>query len=125
MKVSELSGGELDRFVFKARGMGNHYQIDFNGKLQIWNGVWQENYKNGVWVDYCPSSNWAQGGKLVDEYDIWFSSDEDHDGQKVHIASLPPHIASTPSYAYQEGKTKLEAACRAIIASKYGEEVEE
>ena len=115
MKVSELEGVALRRWTALAAGYvgdNDNTWVHANGD-HIWKSLWM------------PDIDWSQSGKLVDKYDIWFSSDEDHDGQKVHIASLPPHIASAPSYAYQEGTTKLVAACRAIIASVYGEEVEE
>ena len=59
---------------------------------------------------FSPSTNWAQLGPLIDEYDVWLSSD----GGDIHYASIAPHTDN----AIQEGETALIAACRAIVASK-------
>lgn len=61
------------------------------------------------------STNWAQSGPLLDEFDVWLSSDEG-----VHSASTHPHV----NEYIRTGPTKLIAACRAIVAAKLGDEVE-
>ena len=64
---------------------------------------------------YSPSTNWAQGGPLVDEFGVWLSDDECE-----HIASTSPHV----NEYIVIGPTKLVAACRAIVAAKLGDVVQ-
>lgn len=61
---------------------------------------------------YSPSTNWAQGGPLIDECDVWLSDDEG-----ACVASCPPHAGRF----FVEGGTNLIAACRAIVAAKLGD----
>lgn len=114
MKVSELSKAKLDYWVAKAVGLYPKYD-KHSGLCRA------AKINQGHYPIFTPSPDWSIGGKLIDEYDIWLSSYEGEDGRKVHVASVPPHI----NEAIQEGSTKLVAACRAIIVSVYGEEVEE
>lgn len=70
----------------------------------------------GLGVDkfYSPSTNWAQGGPLIDECDVWLSDDEE-----ACVASCPPHAGRF----VVDGGTNLIAACRAIVAAKLGDVV--
>lgn len=71
----------------------------------------------GLGVDkfYSPSTNWAQGGPLIDECDVWLSDDEES-----CVASCPPHAGRF----VVDGGTNLIAACRAIVAAKLGDVVQ-
>ena len=71
----------------------------------------------GLGVDkfYSPSTNWAQGGPLIDECDVWLSDDEE-----ACVASCPPHAGRF----VVDGGTNLIAACRAIVAAKLGDVVQ-
>jgi hypothetical protein len=60
---------------------------------------------------YSPSTDWAQGGPLIDAYRIAFE-----DGIVDFYACLP----GGEGY----GKTHLIAACRAIVVAKLGEAVD-
>jgi len=115
MKVSELQGARLDYYVAKAEGQKckidkviaglNHGQI----ACQVW--VEPTENMHGYNVEYCPSSDWLQGGPLLDRE----IRDMHCDGGKMK--------ATTHNGVPSWGATYLEAACRAIVASKFGHEV--
>ena len=88
IKTSELEGAALDWAVAKVVG------VDVSStSIPI----------------FCPSTNWSQGGPLIERYYI--------------------DIESGPWSAYYGGQTMhgdspLIAACRAIVAAKLGDVVE-
>lgn len=57
------------------------------------------------------STSWADAGQLIDSHDIWLSS-----ARSGAVASVQPHTG----VVVQAGPTKLVAACRAIVAGKFG-----
>ena len=109
MKTSELTGAALDWAVAKCEGA-----VGANDRLP--------------W--YTPSTNWAQGGPIIDREDIAISSAPDglwaayaskgtrlvqHGGQAVEVFN----------WTYkQQGYHPLIAAMRCYVASKLGDEVE-
>lgn len=126
-KIAELTGPALDLSVALS--------LDYNliddpvdgpnrrkNKMPRW-------HKGDVWVgqdgrcylalsdnqaDYFePSSNWAQGGPLIDKYRPEFT--------EVSADELRAGIGFGDSYS---GPTHLIAAMRALVASSYGEEIE-
>ena len=112
MKTSELTGAALDWAVRQCEG--TRKDIDF-----AW---WTE--------DYTPSTDWAQGGPIIDREDIAMSSKPDglwaayapkgtrlvqHGGKDVEVFHWT---------FKQEGYTPLVAAMRCYVASKLGDEVE-
>lgn len=74
--------------------------------------------RNGV-EPYSPSTDWSQGGRLIEQHcislltyessDWWAGFDLDH---------------GEPSGANAFGETPLIAACRALVAAKIGQTVE-
>jgi hypothetical protein len=64
---------------------------------------------------FTPSTNWAQGGPIIER-------------ERISVASIDPHWqASMPTTFYegeQDGPTPLIAAMRCYVASKLGYEVE-
>ncbi|MGL4757270.1 MAG: phage protein NinX family protein [Aeromonadaceae bacterium] len=109
IKTNELSGAALDWAVAKAVG----YTQDEDAYCDP---AWMA---DGRFIASChswhPSTSWAQCGLLVDEFDVWLSSDDD-----THCASTHPHV----NEYIRTGPTKLVAACRAIVHAKLGDEVE-
>ncbi|WP_168195799.1 phage protein NinX family protein [Nissabacter sp. SGAir0207] len=69
---------------------------------------------------YQPSANWNQAGKLIEQYNVWLSSQDKESGNRVNIASCSPHVDA----AIQQGQTALIAACRAIVMMALGACVE-
>ena len=96
MKTSELTGAALDWAVAKCEGN---------------NGVWYVSDKETV--DFTPSTDWAQGGPIIEREKI--AIDWDHDCWNASTDDLP---------AYYSAETPLIAAMRCYVASKLGDEVD-
>ncbi len=100
MKTSELSGAALDWAVCKAGGT-THIEL-------VWETV------RGKW---SPSSNWMQGGPIIEREKIATRFDfEEQEWQAT--------IAAEDEWVYGWGTTPLVAAMRCYVASKLGDEVE-
>ena len=97
MKTSELQGAALDWAVAKCEGI-----------------------TLGVVYYFQPSTNWAQGGPILEREGI----NLEHNPSRCHW------IASTPAPEHRNGavevtgSTPLIAAMRCYVASKLGDEVE-
>ncbi len=118
MKTSELTGAALDWAVAKCEGIGlgprGFVVYYFEGEPAMWQ----------------PSTDWAQGGPIIDREDIAMSSTPDglwaayapkgtrlvqHGGQAVEVFN----------WTYkQQGYTPLIAAMRCYVASKLGDEID-
>ena len=96
MKTSELTGIALDWAVGYVRGE----------KLRILERqiVWPE--------DYSPSTNWAQGGPIIEREEI------------AILLEYPKSWWATDGDTRSSGDTPLIAAMRCYVASKLGDEVE-
>jgi hypothetical protein len=90
MKTSELTGPALDRAVAMANGNTGHFLID----------------------GYSPSTNWAQGGPIIEREGITLTH------QQTQWA------AQTDDDVFAYGPTPLIAAMRCYVASKLGDEVD-
>lgn len=125
IKTSELSGAALDWAVAQAVGhecgLIDRDRTIFgcnaaDGRQYVIGKISHETVRECLHAQYFrPSTNWAQCGPLVDEFDVWLSSDDD-----TYCASTHPHV----NEYIRTGPTKLIAACRAIVAAKLGDEVE-
>jgi len=110
MKTAELTGAALDWAVARCEG-----------------GV-GENQLLGAW--YAPSTDWAQGGPIIEREDIAISPMPDG----LCSAYTPKGTRWMPQgektvevfhwYFKQQGYTTLIAAMRCYVASKLGEEVD-
>lgn len=135
MKTAELTGAQLDLWVAHAEGMpiyecgadswpGNgavHCEafrrpiitVGLTGTVHV--------EHMGHSEPYTPSTRWAHGGPIIDAQDIYFEpSNFQRDGKVFAFIDDGHHI--TPG---QFGPTRLIAAMRAYVASKYGEEVDD
>lgn len=113
MKVSELSGEQLDYFVAKALGdrfariVGAEEHVRCEARFgEMW-----------PWHRFSPSSAWMHGGPIIDVARIGL---DEKGGQK--FAWLRGDWEQTFSAL---GPTALVAAMRAYVASKLGEDVSE
>lgn len=100
MKTSELTGAQLDAWVATAAGLVIGH------------------------LPYLPSTEWADGGPLIER-------------EGIHVAPMPGKGSTWCAIAlgrvheragggrgkWMEGPTSLIAAMRAYVASKFGEEV--
>jgi hypothetical protein len=94
-KVAELEGALLDAAVAKA------------DEVLV------------VYVEYCPSENWSQGGPIIECEQIEVGPSE-RDGQWFACLPKSPRDFNVGAW----GATPLIAAMRAYCASKFGDEVE-
>lgn len=104
--VSELSGPPLDWAT--AYAIGQEVFTDGGEVLRF----------GALALPWSPSTNWAQGGLLVETNQIaldWDGSDGEAFWWKASHQDIVQH---------QLGPTPLVAACRAIVAAKLGGEVE-
>jgi hypothetical protein len=100
MKTSELSGAALDWAVCKAGGT-THIEL-------VWETV------RGKW---SPSTNWAQGGTIIEREKIATRFDlEEQEWQAT--------IAAEDEWVYGWGTTPLIAAMRCYVLTKLGNEVQ-
>ena len=117
MKVSELHGPLLDYWAGRALG---------NCRLRTsdrWTKVLDESqgFGGGTWVPFSPSADWAHGGPMIDRepFGIFEKSEE---GWSAGIYAAQSSGKPT-CVAYCSGITILEAAMRAFVTSKLGEDV--
>ena len=103
MKTPELSGAALDWAVANCEGL---VSIDTKNLFEPWY----------LLRDYIPSTNWAQGGPIIEREGF----------QVLHVqgGDNPVWKVESPRAIRQYGPTPLIAAMRCYVASKLGEEVE-
>ena len=71
MKVSDLTGAELDYWVAKAEGRNPQYrQLPFAHQEQDMKACYAEFEGQLSLGLYTPSTNWSQGGPLIEKYSI-------------------------------------------------------
>lgn len=108
VKTSELSGVQLDVAVALALEMTG-------GDLRVRGGYGCSYYNGSGLKTFSPSTDWSQCGNLIEAEGIEF--------KWVSDATLEAHsYLHDPHYGY--GLTHQEAACRLIVASKLGDEVD-
>lgn len=112
IKTSELTGAALDFAVAKCclTEKDNGLRLSKNGKPTV---------SGDLVIPYQPSLNWAQGGPLRDKYRIDVM--DFSEGADTLVAAS---IYTDAGVINKDGPTALIAICRAIVASKLGEEVE-
>ena len=112
MKVSELTGDNLDYWVAKAQPNSGIY-IASNGKPYISYDSCEADY-------YHPSTNWQQCGELITDFGIEVKPLQNRmDGSWYAICKYYSCYRNNGSV----GLSAQEAICRAVCASVYGEEV--
>lgn len=127
IKVSELEGEKLDYWTAKAgevwktaHEMFPTWTMDprFKG-VEIVDGKCVLIPNNPFRQDpkiYSPSSDWSQGGPIIEREEITISPvDRGLWGAEIELSRV----------IYEQGPTPLIAAMRCFVYSKFGEEVEE
>ncbi len=104
---------ELDKAVAEIVGFSTIYENHYDGLpykkdsgdwfLQVADKLGLEG-KGGL-ITYSPSTNWSQGGPLIEEYEIWLTCDVRGIWWATKIAGSSKH-----------GETPLIAAMKAIVA---------
>jgi hypothetical protein len=111
-KVSELSGPLLDLAVAMAEGYPARIE-----RGACYATITQMDAICGNWTPFLPSTDWAQGGSILDRNDIgiepdWYSRSQ---------GGLPWRGIKE---GWVRGSNALEAGLRAYVAWKLGEEIE-
>jgi hypothetical protein len=120
MKVSELKGPQLDYWVARAEGRHPSELRTDEGCLVIRLNNDQLGYA------YCPSENWADGGPIIEWEGLQIAPYKGLDTWIAGKADVNDPCADWHSYNHEQtGTTPLEAAMRCIVASKFGDEVED
>lgn len=110
MKTSELTGAALDWMVAKCLP-DDEYLFDPHPYLPDENG--QPDY-------FEPSTNWAQGGPIIEREGI----NLDNYAKNPRWSAWTPAPERDSGEAQAYGVTPLIAAMRCYVASKLGDEVE-
>ena len=108
IRTSELTGAALDWAVAKC--IGHRVAANYGSYIRIY---LPDPKQSGYTLAFCPSTDWAQGGPIIERENICLWS-EGYDWEaKIHIGSLA-----------EWDKYPLIAAMRCYVASKMGDEVE-
>ena len=122
MKTSELTDIALDWAVAKCMGATNlrydtvaTWWVDLNGEPRALSAGWSPRQS------WHPSTNWAQGGPIIEQEKI--AVNYDHTGRRIDCWTAA--CASMPlTWATLSGPTPLIAAMRCYVASKLGDDIE-
>lgn len=125
MKVAELEGALLDCWVARADGV-NQARIEPHGTCTYVDSAFGINIR----AQYSPSTQWAQGGPILEREGIAMWRCEDDwcaicPGPNGGAYNGDSDYIDARSYDGYVGRTPLIAAMRAYVASKFGEEVED
>ena len=114
--VAELTGADLALWVARAARLEGaeiahgHCRVGAKGTSQR--------------RDFAPHEDWAQGGPLIDQFDVMFEvAAEVYDASYYAYLEGVDSTADRPFPIGQYGKTRLVAASRAIVESVYGDTV--
>jgi hypothetical protein len=132
IKVSEAEGAALDWLVAKCEGalapLGNVQVIDNKRPLICVAG---DPEHGGSRVYYAPSSDWAQGGPIIEREDIAFRKYHrtDSAAHGTHYARICRESGTMVGWhkttGFQHtGPTPLVAAMRCYVSSRLGDTVE-
>lgn len=110
MKTSELQGAALDWAVGVASGAKIGHRFGDELVMQ-----WPEGAYWSSFEDYSPSTDWSQGGTIIEREKIQFNYNTP-EGEWV--------AERWDKDDWEVGPTPLVAAMRCYVASKLGDEVE-
>lgn len=119
-KTAELTGELLDKAVALAEGLKQDTDTGFSGVEGL---VWYRSSGHRVCnvEAFKPSTNWAQGGPIIDRENI-----ATFKGGRLWAALVSGKEEWIDTYTNEEitGPTPLIAAMRCFVASKLGDEVD-
>ena len=121
VKTNTLTGAALDWFVAECEG-------------KIEQGVYgaPDLLETGLHLHYCdvllshpynPSTDWAQGGPIIEREKMTLSYDEDGQTYSAYVSLFRQRGMSNRT-RWRSGPTPLVAAMRCLVASQIGDEVE-
>ena len=118
MKSAYLTGAHLNYFVAKADGLRaiiERHAIptpDPATNMICWLSTGESNAPDFDAGPYAPSTDWSQGGPIIERERFYLEWDEDG-----------YWVAHTPMSKTYQGETPLIACMRAYVASRFGDEV--
>lgn len=112
MKVSELSGVELDRLVANVQGLSICWNMDELWVCKGWQGCPLYHYR--------PSTDWSQAGLLMAKYGINVAVHTSENGKPTSWKAGKEWPMDTQPFCI--GETPLIAICRCVVASVVGDE---
>lgn len=119
VKTSELIGPALDWAVAKCDGWFAHLGIDGNiHRSAVPSSVGPEYAAYGMSRVFSPSTNWSDGGPLIEKHTLRVAPHVQSNGVITSWAADMTWPCST--MPGQCGKTPLVAACRAIVVKEWG-----
>lgn len=124
IKVGELNGAALDWAVAKAEGVS----VDIRGQVHPIGSPFRGSKYLAIGdmgLTFRPSSDWRQGGPLIEKYQVWLSPPTDCEprGWDADVYNADG-LEGSGVRVITACDTALIAACRAIVASRVGPEVE-
>lgn len=129
IKTSELINAPLDYVVAKCEG----YDVKLWYTYRFLGTPKQEIVDRGVAIyapddefeqlTYCPSSDWAQGGPIIQQENMTLMFDEDGQTYSAYVSLFRQRGMSNRT-RWSNGSTPLIAAMRCLVASKLGEYVD-
>lgn len=117
MKVSELEGAALDYWVARAMGYNELYLIPD----EVIGIIYDDDECGTDRADWEPSTNWAQGGPLLDEWAVMFEWAESAVLGEVFAYMTPEVGRKVGCYA----PDRLIGGMRAIVMHVYGDTVDD
>ena len=130
VKTAELIGPALDWAVAEAEGIrrlvmgndwpGNSVVADAadRDRVVICNMIGQLVVSRGGWSNgWNPSTDWAQGGPLIEKYAVKV---EHFPGETI-ASKANARVAMNRTAYWKSGPAPLVALCRAIVAANLGE----
>lgn len=125
MRVDELTGADLDRWVARALGYSDRWNVP-----EELCGLWWAGESDGGIKRWEPSTDWAQGGPILanmiesGEFCVWelegVVTVRNHDAECIPCKE--PRQWDVPEVT-GTGPTLLIAMCRAKVMEKFGAEV--
>ena len=123
MKTSELTGAALDWAVAKADDKTPKIDCTSFRDAFIYRVYlgWSYAYSSsGSIVEYCPSTDWSQGGPIIEREGIGL--DQYADYPQWHAWTPAPEQKTGEAHGL--GLTPLIAAMRCYVASKLGDNID-
>lgn len=124
MKIcaNELNGVALDWAVAMSQGLTDKtLKIGYMTALEVIIDEYGELYDMRYGRQYSPSTNWSQGGPIIEREEIathrWEC--EEHRNPEIRWRAELPRKG-----IFAKGPTPLVAAMRCYVASKLGEDIE-
>lgn len=121
VQVSSLIGPTLDWAVAKSNGLDVYH-------------IWEDEIQvitNRHWITYHPSTNWNQGGPIIESEDITFRKYHNPGKERhgIYYARICRESGTMVGWYkttgfQQTGPTPLIAAMRCYVASKLGTTIE-